>query len=212
MAVIETALADSLSREYDFSPTPSLMFEETFGGRENLELLQDALDDWGNEELKDEQTDTTPPRDSAEPQPVLPNEASVPPSGGTSVHAVIPGDTLWQIAHDNNVSLDALIAANPQFAANPDLIFPGQQVNIPNDQQIADGGALTDQAPKLTSNETAKRGEATQVGYLEIPAPKDDPLKESMGLVENNAESIALAQQLSDHATQLNQIGGSGWS
>jgi spore coat assembly protein SafA len=210
MAVIETALADSLSREYDFSPTPSLMFEETFGGRENLELLQDALDNWGNEELKDEQTDTTPQTDPANPQPVQTDEAAVPPSGDAPVHTVIPGDTLWQIARDNNVSLDTLIAANPQID-NPDLIFPGDKVTIPSGQEIADGGELTDQAPTLTSNETANRSEATQVGYLQIPVAKADPLEEAMGLVTTDAQSIALAEQLSNLATQANQIGSSVW-
>lgn len=46
------------------------------------------------------------------------------------VHTVVPGDTLWDIAKANNVSLQELIAANPQIA-NPDLIYPGDKVNLP---------------------------------------------------------------------------------
>lgn len=48
----------------------------------------------------------------------------------TGVHTVAPGDTLWAIARANGVPLQALIEANPQIQ-NPDLIFPGQRVNIP---------------------------------------------------------------------------------
>ena len=45
-------------------------------------------------------------------------------------HIVKRGDTLNKIARDNNVRLSDLIAANPQIR-NPDLIFPGQAVNVP---------------------------------------------------------------------------------
>ena len=40
------------------------------------------------------------------------------------------GDTLWGIAQRHGVSLTALIAANPQIK-NPNLIYPGDEVNIP---------------------------------------------------------------------------------
>lgn len=47
-----------------------------------------------------------------------------------NVHTVVPGDTLWAIARANGVPLQQLIEANPQIQ-NPDLIFPGQRINIP---------------------------------------------------------------------------------
>jgi len=40
------------------------------------------------------------------------------------------GDTLFSIAVRFNVPLNSLIAANPQIA-NPNLIFPGQQICVP---------------------------------------------------------------------------------
>lgn len=43
---------------------------------------------------------------------------------------VVSGDCLWNIARRNGVSLQALIAANPQIK-NPDLIYPGQQIHLP---------------------------------------------------------------------------------
>ena len=48
----------------------------------------------------------------------------------TSVYIVRKGDTLWGIAKRYGVALTALIAANPQIK-NPNLIYPGDRVNIP---------------------------------------------------------------------------------
>lgn len=58
--------------------------------------------------------------------------ASPPPSVGAinNGYVVVPGDTLSAIAARQGVSLQQLIAANPQIA-NPNVIVPGQMVNIP---------------------------------------------------------------------------------
>ena len=45
-------------------------------------------------------------------------------------YVVKKGDTLWGIAKRYDVTLSALVAANPQIK-NPNLIYPGNQVNIP---------------------------------------------------------------------------------
>lgn len=51
--------------------------------------------------------------------------------GGDRGYIVKTGDTLSAIARDKGVSLSALIQANPQIL-HPDLIRPGQHVNIPS--------------------------------------------------------------------------------
>ena len=40
------------------------------------------------------------------------------------------GDTLWGIARRYGVTLQSLIAANPQIK-NPNLIYPGNEVKLP---------------------------------------------------------------------------------
>jgi spore coat assembly protein SafA len=47
-----------------------------------------------------------------------------------TVYIVQPGDYLNAIAYQYNVTLDALLSANPQID-NPDLIYPGQAIQIP---------------------------------------------------------------------------------
>lgn len=54
-----------------------------------------------------------------------------------ATHTVVSGDTLWKIASRYQVGVSELIAANAQFA-NPDLIYPGQTVNIPEADATVD--------------------------------------------------------------------------
>jgi LysM repeat protein len=54
----------------------------------------------------------------------------VQPQPSSMTYVVVSGDTLSSIAQNHSVSLPALIQANPQIA-NPNIIFPGQIVNIP---------------------------------------------------------------------------------
>ena len=47
-----------------------------------------------------------------------------------TTHKVVSGDTMWKIAVKYQVGISELKAANPQIA-NPDLIYPGQVLTIP---------------------------------------------------------------------------------
>jgi len=57
-------------------------------------------------------------------------------------YTVQPGDTLFNIARRFNISLQSLIAANPQIK-NPDLIFPGQRICVPALKPVCDLQVLT---------------------------------------------------------------------
>lgn len=48
---------------------------------------------------------------------------------GTLFYTVVPGDTLYTIAHNYNTTLENVLKFN--YIPNPDLIYPGQQIVIP---------------------------------------------------------------------------------
>ena len=47
-------------------------------------------------------------------------------------HTVVPGDTMWKLAVKYQVGTSEIIASNPQVS-NPDLIYPGQILTIPEE-------------------------------------------------------------------------------
>jgi soluble lytic murein transglycosylase-like protein len=54
--------------------------------------------------------------------------AAMPASAGQYI--VRPGDSLWSISHSYNISVAKLLRANQ--VQNPDLIFPGQHLTVPD--------------------------------------------------------------------------------
>ncbi len=60
----------------------------------------------------------------------IPAGTSPIPCPNGTLYTVKSGDTMFEIARRNNITLAALIAANPQIA-DPNRIFPGQVVCIP---------------------------------------------------------------------------------
>lgn len=59
---------------------------------------------------------------------------TVSASASSLSHTVVQGDTMWKLAVKYQVGTSEIISANPQIA-NPNLIYPGQILNIP---QISD--------------------------------------------------------------------------
>jgi tyrosinase len=62
----------------------------------------------------------------------LPDGGIIPPTGpgGTFAYTVIRGDTLFNIATRYGTTVQAIINVNPQIT-NPNRIFPGQVINVP---------------------------------------------------------------------------------
>ena len=56
-------------------------------------------------------------------------------AAGTA-HTVVRGDTMWRIAVKYEIGISELIAANPAIS-NPNLIYPGQILNVPTENASA---------------------------------------------------------------------------
>jgi len=72
-----------------------------------------------------------------------------------TTYTVLPGDSLWRIAVKFQIGLSEIIAANPRLS-NPDLIFPGQIINIPAiEREIT---AFENEVVRLVNAERARNG------------------------------------------------------
>lgn len=69
---------------------------------------------------------------------------------GVSVYKIARGDTLWGIARKNNVSLNALLGANPGLNKNASLSI-GQEVLVPGGGTTATGGTGAPSGPGTTA-------------------------------------------------------------
>ena len=62
---------------------------------------------------------------------------AAPANAASLSHTVVTGDTMWKIASNYQVGTSEIIQANPQVS-NPDLIYPGQVLCIPQlDSSVA---------------------------------------------------------------------------
>lgn len=60
----------------------------------------------------------------------IPTSTTPPQPGCQTTYTVKAGDTMYKIAQAHHISLNALIAANPQIT-NPSMIMPGDKICIP---------------------------------------------------------------------------------
>lgn len=106
----------------------------------------------------------------AAPSPVIPKTS---PTGGS--YTVQAGDTLSAIAAKSGMSMSQLLAANPQFASNPNLIRPGQSVALggtgaPQGPVSAPAGPAKPAIPQITPA-AGPQGPATAPGTP--PGPQE---------------------------------------
>lgn len=70
-------------------------------------------------------------------------------------HTVVKGDTMWRIAVKHQVGISEIKNANPHIA-NPDLIYPGDVLNVPvPDASVT---AFEQEVIRLVNQERAKVG------------------------------------------------------
>lgn len=111
------------------------------------------------------------------PALIFPGQTINIPSSNPSTYKVVPGDNMWQIAKDQGIGLNDLIAANPQIT-NSSLIFPDQIINIPNNFYIPNDingtnasneiTALEDEVIRLVNVERAKSGHSALAKNKEV--------------------------------------------
>ncbi len=70
-------------------------------------------------------------------------------------HKVSPGDTMWKLAVQYQIGTGEIIAANPQVE-NPNLIYPGQVLNIPQVSQAV--RAYEQEVVRLVNAQRAQNG------------------------------------------------------
>ncbi len=74
---------------------------------------------------------------------------------GNTTHTVVKGDTMWKIAVKHEVGLSEIKSANPHIL-NPDLIYPGQTLNIPRvDNTVLD---YENEVIRLVNEQRVKNG------------------------------------------------------
>lgn len=81
--------------------------------------------------------------------------ATVVSASAATTHTVKRGDSLWKIAVSYQVGLSEIKAANPTIK-NYDLIYPGQQINIPTVSSAT--VAYEAEVVRLVNVERAKQG------------------------------------------------------
>lgn len=82
--------------------------------------------------------------------------AAVPVSAASAgTYTVQKGDSMWKIAAKYEVGVSEIIGANPQVK-NPDLIYPGQVLNIPSlDSSVL---SFEKEVVRLVNKERTSRG------------------------------------------------------
>jgi murein DD-endopeptidase MepM/ murein hydrolase activator NlpD len=81
-------------------------------------------------------------------------------------YKVKPGDTLSKIASRNGLSLQQLLAANPQFKADPNKLKVGDILNLPNGAATSTGTATTTTTTTTTTATKTATATATAKGAL----------------------------------------------
>jgi len=74
-------------------------------------------------------------------------------SASAGQYVVRPGDSLWSISHSYNISVAKLLGANQ--VQNPDMIFPGQHLTVPDPPAAA--------PPTVTASTAQQRAAAKAI-------------------------------------------------
>lgn len=147
-----------------------------------------------------EDFNTIPPSsDIIAPAPTTTTRTPSPGTASASTYEVEKGDSLWVIAKRNNVSLDALLAAN-NLTKNS-VIRPGQQLVIP--------GASTSSSsstPRGSSQINPELNPASSGGGTSYKVVSGDTLSGIARRYGTTVEAIRVANGLTSNNIQVNQV------
>jgi hypothetical protein len=143
-------------------------------------------------------------------------------SNNNKTHIVKRGDTLFSIAEEHGLTLNEILAANPQIA-NPNLIIVGQEVLIPvsvdqptppdgdadddNDSMNGNGAGpqpaeslnlndlLNQYQPTGASDRTARQDGLPQIGITGVAASERMASTDRLRVMRHKAKFIIAAQQ-----------------
>ncbi len=105
------------------------------------------------------------------PNLIFPGQTINIPSTSALMYTIMPGDTMWHIATKYGIGVNELLVANPQIT-KPNLIFPGQTINIPEVTSVPDTSddirALESEVVRLVNIERARANRPALVESNEI--------------------------------------------
>ena len=116
----------------------------------------------------------------------------------TQTYKVIPGDTVSDIAVKYGTTVDELIAANPTLVDNPDLIYAGSAINIPEGIKI--------QTPQ--SDQTKRTDDGTLSQSSSFVAEENTPATPDVANTRINPDGLPMAGYL-DNSQGINTNGES---
>lgn len=73
-------------------------------------------------------------------------------------YTIQSGDTLLGIAVEHNVLFDDILALNPEYQANPDKIFPGKTIRLPEEKTLKHTEAANQVPPPGILRGTCEKG------------------------------------------------------
>ena len=120
------------------------------------------------------------------PLAVLAGGGSVSLARAAEAHVVVAGDTLWDIARQHGISVDALRQANDLGAS--DRIAPGQRLRLPPAAEAPN----TDPAPPVPDAPSPPSPPAAESNPSPDPVPLSVPLSDlSVSVVESDPSALS---------------------
>ncbi len=116
---------------------------------------------------------------------IFPGQTINIPSTNASIYTVMSGDNMWNIATKYKVGLNDLIQSNPQIT-NPNLILPGQTINIPSTPTTPTSNNLRALEAEVVRLVNAERSKAGQPALTENAGLSNVARTKSEDFVNNN--------------------------